>query len=277
MPHVCPKSIGNSTSISACALPFLIFSHEGVIFKSAKINRLMSMETIPPEALKAIQSSKLGQIADDDLVQTIARKAEIQKWPKKSLLFQEGDDAKGMYIVIKGIVKLLKNHPDGTETLLHLAEPSDTIAEAALFMDHYPATAVTDTPCELLLLRRSVALELIDTHAAFTRYLFDRMANWLKRLVEKVDELTSNDAMARVIRYLLSLIEEERGIIEGESTSVMLPVKKGDLATLLNMNQATLSRTLRRLQDSELISVQGRSITLQNPAKLKSLTLPPLD
>ena len=148
---------------------------------------------------------------------------------------------------------------------------SDVIAEGALFLGHYPASAVTTEETDLFLLRRDDVFGFLDRSPAFARYVFESMSRWLDRLVKKIDELTLTDATARLSRYLGTLAES------GSGRRVVLPVKKGDLAALLNMNQATLSRSFRRLQDDGVIVVRGRAVSILDADALHARTLPPID
>ncbi|MDP8206001.1 MAG: Crp/Fnr family transcriptional regulator [Candidatus Electryonea clarkiae] len=229
------------------------------------------------ELIPIISASRIGQKLSENACKDFAGRLEILNCSKNYLLFQEGDIVKGIYIVADGVVKLLRYRSDGNETILHIAKTHDVIAEGALFLGHYPATAITDTETKLLFLRKESAMELLQNHTTFSLYMYESMALWQSRLVSKIDQLTLNDATARIVRYLLGLYEENKPKVMMKKIIVSLPVKKGDLATLLNMNQATLSRTLRRLQDMNLIKVKGRTFELDDLDALEKLTLPPLD
>lgn len=222
-------------------------------------------------------NSSLGKTLGEPAIDELCRISDRRTFSKGSLIFQEDDDPAGIFFVIDGIVKLVHYSEDGREVILHLAEPVRTIAEGAVFLGYYPATAVAVEDTTLLLLRKDEMFEMMDRHPAFLRYIFNTMAHWLKRLVKKINQLTIDDATARVIYYLESLIRDGAGKEDGNSAVVELPVPKGELARLLNMKQGSLSRVFRRLQDQELISVSARTITISNRKALSKLTLPPLE
>jgi len=221
--------------------------------------------------LDAVRNSPMGRKLDEEAIHRIASLGNIECWRKDSIVFWEDQEPKGIYLVLSGAVKLVRHRDDGREMLLHLAEPSDVIAEGALFLGYYPASAITTQNTELFLIRKDDVFELLSTTPKFALHVFDSMAGWLDLLVKKIDRLTLDDATARTVRHLLELRQSE-----GHDT-VTLAVKKGDLAQMLNMNQATLSRTLRTLQDDGLITVDNRTFTLHDPERLRKLMLPPLD
>jgi CRP-like cAMP-binding protein len=221
--------------------------------------------------------SPFGKAVGEAVCLDILRRADRQTWPANSLVFAEGDEAGGMYFVARGLVKLARITPEGKENVLTFVEPAGFFAEAAIFLGKFPATAMTLADTELLMLRKSDVMELIGAHEAFLKFLFTAMAKWLQRLVTKIDQLTLNDGTARVARYLLSEMDKQKPTLDFKIPRVTLPSKKGDLATLLNMNQPSLSRIFRRLQDDLVIDVQGRTIYLNDVTALGRLTLPPLE
>jgi CRP/FNR family transcriptional regulator len=222
-------------------------------------------------------SSPFGKAVGEEVCREMLHRAEKQSWPADSMVFQEGDEAAGMFFVVKGLIKLVRITPDGRENVLTFVEPTGMFAEAAIFLGKYPATAMTLADSELLLLRRRDMMELLSKHESFLNFLFGAMAHWLQRLVTKIDQLTMSDGTARVARYLLSQLEKQKPDLEYKIPRVTLPSKKGDLATLLNMNQPSLSRIFRRLQDEKIIDVQARTIFLNDIPALSKLTLPPLE
>lgn len=226
--------------------------------------------------LTPLLASSTGERFGESLARAVLERGSVRRVSTDSMLFQEGDEAHAVYLVSRGVIKLVRYTSDGREVILHLAEPYRMIAEAALFLGRYPASAVATEPAEVIVLRREDVDALMDTHPVFMRLIVNAMAGWMKRLVDKIDQLTLNDAAARLAHYLLGSLTSESQDGRLHST-VHLPVKKGELARLLNMNQATLSRALRRLQDDEVLAVRGRDVTVLDAIGLQSASMPPLD
>jgi len=227
------------------------------------------------ELKQSLASSELGSSLGSDVCEDIIKMGEVKCWEKDSIIFQEGDDATGLYVVVEGVIKLTQYTYDGREVILHLAEPYSLVAEAAVFLGYYPATAVTVKEAKLIFIRKENMFVLMDKHPRFLRRVFDAMAIWLKKLVGKINQLTLNDATARVAGYLLNL-NMENGTTSSDGF-FYLPVKKGELAVMLNMNQSSLSRVFRKFQDDSIIDVQGRNIRINDKKMLNKLSLPELD
>lgn len=231
----------------------------------------------PMEFEQPLLRSPAGRALGAELCGDLLRAGRLLRRPRNSIVFQEGDPASAIFLVASGVLKLTRYTLEGREVIVHLAEPFAMVAEAALFMGKYPVTGVAVEDLVLIEIPRESVFALMESHPPFQRRLFDSMAHWLQRMVSKIEELVLSSATARLAHYLLDLSKQrgEKGLANVQR--VPLPVKKGDLALLLNMNQATLSRTLRHLQDGGFIAVSGRTITILNPDGLRKSALPPLE
>jgi CRP-like cAMP-binding protein len=222
-------------------------------------------------------ASKMGQALGEEVCIDLLRRGTMRTYSKNSIIFHENDEAIGMYLLVEGVIKLVRFTIDGREVIIHIAEPYRFIAEAALYLEKFPATAVATENVEMMLIRKEDVFELMDLHPNFLKRIFSAMATWLKRFVDKIDQLTLNDATARVAHFILKSLEPGMDDDEIARESMRIPVKKGELAMMLNMNQATLSRALRRLQDENVLEVKAREFRVLDHLALQKLSLPPLD
>lgn len=226
-----------------------------------------------PQILEFLKQNNLRNLLSATAIEALSKRIKVKDYPPDSLLFSEGDSFHGFYLVVEGTVKLVRYRADGREMLIHFAQEGNAFAEAAVFLKKYPVTGISDSKCKLLLITPNVIEETMATEPKFWQFLFQSMAGWLERLIQKIDTLIQNDAVSRLVRFLLEEVKSD----EHGKRSVELKFKKGDLATMLNMNQATLSRTFRKLQEDGWIDVHARHILLRNETELKKLLLPPLD
>jgi len=79
----------------------------------------------------------------------------------------------------------------------------------------------------------------------------------LRQFTLQVENLSLKEVPGRLASYLLYLAQEQ-----DETTTVSLPISKGQLASLLGTIPETLSRILAKMNNSILIEVSGGKITL---------------
>ena len=174
---------------------------------------------------------------------TLAAIDVTKRIPKKAVLFREGDEAKGFFLLLKGRIKLSKISPTGKEQILHFVQKGQSFAEAALYMNRaYPATAEALEESELFFLPREGLSEAMASDPGLALNLIAHLARYLQLLTQKVEELSLMDATARLAQHLLGNMEAATGLVR-------LGAGKGQTASSLGMAVETFSRTLTRFKD----------------------------
>ena len=178
----------------------------------------------------------------------------VRKVAAGTRIFDAGEPAQGLYLVLSGSVKIFKVSAKGTEQVMAVLGPHQTFAEAPVFHGgFYPANAETLEACELILIQRDALLALLCKDSEMALRMMAGMAMKLRKLVALVEDLTLRDARGRVARYLAGLAEEGQN-------SFQLPVQQSLLARMLGLTGETLSRTMKGLRDEGVIesSLGGR-------------------
>ena len=88
----------------------------------------------------------------------------------------------------------------------------------------------------------------------------------LHELVSDVEAYSMRSAAQRLVGYLLNLCDAR----PGDVPQVSLPTSKHVIASRLNLTPETLSRILNVLAGDELISVDGRSVTIRDVERLRA-------
>lgn len=229
-------------------------------------------ETTNPVELDDFLASRLGKRVGEPICRELMGVVERLSCPAGESLYEEGDHPEGLYLVLGGQLKLIRSGPGYKEHIVHLAERYSMFGEAALFLPAHPVTCTALEDSEVAFLPREPFLEVMDRNPALQRYIFEVMALWMQLLVEKIDQLTLCDGAQRLAHYLVDLHEKSPYADYVTSAQVELPTRKRDLATMLNMNQPSLSRILRQFQDEALIEVRGRRLVLKDLEALRAMT-----
>lgn len=184
---------------------------------------------------------------------------------KGEVLFSEGEDARGFYVVGTGKVKIYKLSPEGKERILHIVHPGGTFAEAAIFGDgRYPAYAEPLEKSYLLFFPKREFITLLHEHAQIAINMIGGLSRFLRQFATQVEELTFKDVPARLARYLLELVGDDVDTLQ-------LPISKTQLASRLGTVSETLSRTFRKLSDEALLEVRGKTIVILDRDRLEDL------
>lgn len=199
------------------------------------------------DAAAILRRCKLFARLEPPQLERVVAMALPQSFEKNEVIFRQDDPCPGIYVVESGQVRIYKLNPAGKEHVLHLARPGDTFAEVAViggFACPANAEALEPTRC-VLLPATPFARALRDDHALCLQ-LMTSLAMWVRQFVGLMEDIVLRDAMGRLSRYLAAAAEDGRETVE-------LPTLKRHLASHLNLTSETLSRTLRRMEELDLI------------------------
>ena len=187
----------------------------------------------------------------------IAEGATERHLERGDIIFQRGDPCTGFHLVIYGQVKLTAGNAGGAEKIIELIGAGHSFGEAIMFMEKdyiVSASALADT---LLLHVTSAAVFAgIERDPRFARKMLAGLSRRMHGLVSDLASYALRSGTQRVIGYLL------KDDATGEGEEVMLPASKAVVASRLNLTPEHFSRILSDLAAHDLISVQGRHVTL---------------
>ncbi len=197
--------------------------------------------------------------------------ASLKQVGKKEVLFSDGGEAKGFYVILSGKIKLYKISPEGKEQILHVVSAPDAFAEAALFLEgSYPAFAEALIDSQLLFFPKRDFIHLIERNPQLSINMIVSLSHFLRRFASLIEELSLKEVSSRVAKYLidLSLKSAKEGKIPKE---VELDLSKTQLASKLGTISETLSRTLAKMKAKGIIDVKKNRILILNRGALEEL------
>jgi CRP-like cAMP-binding protein len=197
--------------------------------------------------------------------------ASLKRVGKKEVLFSEGEEAKGFYVILSGKVKLYKISPEGKEQILHVVSAPDAFAEAALFLEgNYPAFAEALSDGQLLFFPKRDFIQLIGRNPQLSINMIISLSHFLRKFASLIEELSLKEVSSRIAKYLIDLSLKLSK--EGKSPQeVELDLSKTQLASKLGTISETLSRTLAKMKAKGIIDVKKNKILIINREMLEKL------
>jgi CRP/FNR family transcriptional regulator len=224
------------------------------------------------ETKELLKKSLLFSGLTDAQLDQVRNIGVTKKYEKGQVIFSEGEKATGFFVNLSGKVKVYKISADGREQILHIILPTEAFAEAAVFTGStYPAFAESLTRTRVLYFPKETFFSLIGENPQLSLNMIGALSFWLRRFVDLVEELSLKDVSARVSKFLLDSAigsgqEEKNGI------AFDLGVSKTQLAFRLGTISETLSRAFRKLQDRNIIRVEGKKITILDRGALEKIS-----
>ncbi|MEJ2588619.1 MAG: Crp/Fnr family transcriptional regulator [Deltaproteobacteria bacterium] len=221
------------------------------------------------ETLDIISGAILFNGLPSDQIRQVADIAVRRSFGKGALIFSEGDDGNGFFLVVEGLVKIFKMSPDGKEQILHIFGPGEPFGEVPVFSGKaFPANAEAIQASRLLFFPREDFVNLVQRTPSLALNMLAVLSMRLRQFTVQVENLSLKEVPARLAAYLVYLSDEQQS-----KSAVDLEISKGQLASLLGTIPETLSRIFQKMNTQNLIEVEGRRIKLLDYPRLRDLSL----
>ncbi|MGD9504900.1 MAG: Crp/Fnr family transcriptional regulator [Syntrophobacteraceae bacterium] len=193
--------------------------------------------------------------------------ASSQALDRGALIFSDGDDASGFYVVLSGRIKIYKLAPDGKEQILHLFGPGEPFGEVPVFTgERFPAHAEAMEKSSILYFPRAAFIELVRQEPSLALNMLAVLSKRLRLFTHLIESLSLKEVPGRLAAYLLYLSDRS-----DDPSALRLDIPKGQLASLLGTIPETLSRILGRMAGQGIVEVEGRAIRLLDRSALEEL------
>jgi len=217
--------------------------------------------------LNIISATPLFSGLSENELEEVKQIAIDRYYNKGDVIFSEGHEAEGFYVVIEGRVKIYKLSSDGKEKILHIFGPGEPFGEVPVFSgEAFPAFADAISKSHLLLFPRAAFFNLITANPSLCLNMLAVLSLRLRQFTVQIENLSLKEVPSRLAAYLIYLAEEQ-----GSEDSVSLNISKGQLASLLGTIPETLSRIFSRMNIQNLIEVKDRNIRLLDQDRLQEL------
>ncbi|MDR0564073.1 MAG: Crp/Fnr family transcriptional regulator [Azoarcus sp.] len=196
-----------------------------------------------------------------------ARELQVKKG---TVLFNKGDECKGMHLLLYGLVKLSFTSSQGQEKVVEIIQPNQTFGEAVMFMERpHVVTAQTLVDSWILFFPKVVMFNELDRDPKLARKMIASLSVRMHQLINDIGDYSLHSGKKRIISFLLREIPEN--VLNGgdNAFTVTLAMNKNTLASRLSMTQEHLSRILHELAELGLITVHGREIAIPNIRRLQ--------
>ena len=213
-----------------------------------------------------LKSQLFGGLPEDHLEEI--KKISIDKhFNKGEIIFFDGDEGNGFYLVVEGTVNVYKVSSEGKEQIFHIVKEGETIGAVPVFSGKsFPANARAISKSHLLFFPREKFMNLITNNPSLTMNILALLSMRLREFTVQVENLSLKEIPSRLAAYLLYLSEEQ-----GDKDIIKLNISKLQLANILGTGPESLSRALGNMKSRKLVEEEGTNIRLVNRDALETL------
>lgn len=219
------------------------------------------------EILDILSRSQLfGGLPDEHLREI--RNVLIEKRVNKGeIIFLDGDEGNGFYIVVEGVIRVYKMSLEGKEQILHIVKAGETIGAVPVFSGKsFPANAQAITESLLLFFPKEKFISLITGNPSLTMNILAILSMRLRDFTVQIENLSLKELPGRLAAYLL-----HQSQAQGGDDFITLDISKYQISNILGTRPESLSRVLGVIRERKLIDVDGPNIKLLDRDGLEEL------
>lgn len=221
------------------------------------------MKGLSEKDMEVVRRAPLFDGLPDSALERLLQNAGVVTENRGKLLFVRGEEAKRIYLLLSGWVKLYRDTAEGEQTVLAVLKPGDTVAEAAMFLERaYPASAEVVDDARLLEIPAKSFMTVLREDSEVSLKMLGALSMRLRGLILHIEQLQARSTPQRLGGFLLELSEAKDG-----SMVVRLPYDKSLVAARLGMKPESLSRALAKLKKYGVVT-KGGTVTLNDIRRL---------
>jgi len=203
--------------------------------------------------LTAPPFAEIGEEAVEELLRLFVPRA----FGHGEIVFLEGDPGDRFFVVATGRLRAYRHVPPAAELTVFTLAPGDLFGFLPLLDGGpYPVSVAALDGAEVLVLHRSDFLRFTRENPPFCLALLAYLARRLRDSLDQIEMLGRQGAVARAAHALLGLVPA--GTVPADGVVVTLPFSQAEMARLLHVTEANLSRALSRLRSQGILRNAGR-------------------
>lgn len=224
------------------------------------------LELEPREELRVVPV--LAELSRDQIAELVVTSTQ-RRVQAGAMLVEQGSTASHLEVLVRGAAKVVRvtRHALGESTVVLEVSRAPTILAGASLFDGQPepASVVALRASQVISIDRRVVLRMVATHPAFSRAIFGHLAQSVRRHVRRIDEVASGSVDERV-RHLLDGLANDHGTPFGGGRFIAIPLRRRDIACMVNATTETVSRVLARFEREGVTRSTRDGIWLRVPA-----------
>ena len=189
-----------------------------------------------------------------------------KNFAKEQIVLYEEDTSNCMYLIYSGKVRVVKMNDEGKEQIITIHKRKDFFGEMSLLDGKTaPATIIAQEDSVIGILGKDDFEEHLMNHEGIRRKIIELLCGRLRDSWEMIKILSFNaeNAQDRVLS-LLARLQELYGVQDDRGVIIDVKMTHQQMASYASVTRETMSRVLRNLEKTEVISVLDNKAILLN-------------
>jgi CRP/FNR family transcriptional regulator len=192
-------------------------------------------------------------------------------YPKSAMLFIEGQQPRGVFVLCAGKAKLFASSSEGKTIITKVSEAGDVLGlNATISNCPYEVTAEMLEPGQANFIARDAFLQFLREHGEVAVRVAEQLSRNYYTAYEEIRTLGLTSSPAeKFAKLLLSWSSDSQGADSDSQVSLMLTHE--EIAQMIGTTRETVSRLFAEFKKKQLLHLKGSTLTIRNKAALKKI------
>ena len=192
-------------------------------------------------------------------------------YPKSAMLFIEGQQPRGVFVLCTGKVKLSTSSREGKTIITKLSGPGDVLGLNATVSNRpYEVTAEMVEPGQANFIARDAFLQFLREHGDVAVRVAEQLSRNYYSAYEEIRTLGLTSSPSEKFAKLLLTWSAEKDATNNGS-QLRLTLTHEEIAEMIGTTRETVSRLFSEFKKKQLLQVKGAMLTIRNKSALERM------
>jgi CRP/FNR family cyclic AMP-dependent transcriptional regulator len=191
-------------------------------------------------------------------------------YPKSAVLFIEGQQPRGVFVLCTGKAKLSTSSAEGRTVITKISEAGDVLGlSAAISNRPYEVTAEMVEPGQANFITRDALLSFLREYGEVAVRVAEQLSRNYYSAYEGIRTLGLSNSPAE--RFAKLLLGWSSAPVNGDATQVKLTLTHEEIAEMIGTTRETVSRLFAQFKKKQLLQLKGATLIIRNRGALEKL------
>ena len=188
-------------------------------------------------------------------------------YPKGSVLFVEGEQPRGVFIICSGRIKLTTSSAEGKTLIVKIAEAGEVLgASAGILGKPYEVSAETLEPAQINFIRREDFLAFLNSHPEACLHTAQQLSEKYYSAQREIRTLGLSQSTSEKLARLFLDWCDQSGDETAKGMRLTVLLTHEEIGQMIGTTRETVTRLLSDFKRKKIIDVKGSSVFVRTPA-----------
>ena len=191
-------------------------------------------------------------------------------YPRSAMLFIEGQQPRGVFVLCTGKAKLSTSSAQGKTVITKISEAGDVLGLSATISNRpYEVTAEMIEPGQANFITRDALLQFMREYGEVAVRVAEQLSRNYYAAYEGIRALGLTSSPAE--RFAQLLLGWSNAVSNGDPLQLKLTLTHEEIAEIIGTTRETVSRLFSQFKKKQLVQLKGATLIIRNKAALKEM------